>query len=97
MRLLYVLDEQGNPMGEDNIDVWSSWFINADGTVAIDEVSGVLISTMFLGVDHSSGNGKPLLFETMIFGGVHDGYMDRYTMRDEALIGHVRAVKLVTG
>ena len=38
---------------------------------------------------------KPLVYETMIFGGVHDQWCDRYATREEALAGHNRAVNLV--
>jgi hypothetical protein len=51
---------------------------------------------VFLGLDHQYGfNGPPVLFETMIFGGKHDDYQDRYLTWDEAEAGHERAVKMV--
>ena len=37
------------------------------------EKGKVMVSTVFLRIDHSFGSGPPLLFETMIFGGKHDG------------------------
>ena len=55
----------------------------------------VMVSTVFLGLDHSFGFGKPLLFETMIFEGKHSGYQERYTTWEEAERGHKRALKLV--
>jgi len=56
----------------------------------------VEISTVFLGLDHSMGGGDvPILFETMIFGGQHDEYMERYTTWDEAEKGHQEAVLIV--
>jgi hypothetical protein len=36
--------------------------------------------------------GPPILFETMIFGGPYDQYMDRYCTWAEAEAGHARAV-----
>ena len=39
--------------------------------------------------------GPPLLFETMIFGGPHDGYQERYTFWDEAEAGHAKALGMV--
>ena len=62
--------------------------------VGDDTVEGIRISTVFLGIDHSFG-GVPILFETMIFGGVHDDYQERYCTWIEALAGHKRAVELV--
>lgn len=44
------------------------------GGLAIGEV---VISTVFLGLDHSFNNGGPLLFETMVFGGIMDQEQDR--------------------
>lgn len=54
----------------------------------------VTISTVFLGLDHSWGGGPPLLFETMIFGGPHSDYQERYSTWDEAEEGHMKAVKI---
>ena len=49
----------------------------------------VHVSTVFLGLDHSFSNeGPPLLFETMVFGGVCDENMRRYATWDEAVAGH---------
>lgn len=46
---------------------------------------GVLVSTVFLEIDHSF-LGPPLLFETMVFRGRCDGYQRRYhTSKDPAL------------
>lgn len=50
---------------------------------------GVQTSTVFLGLDHSFvPNGKPVLFETMIFGGKYDQATCRYYTYDEAERGH---------
>jgi hypothetical protein len=49
---------------------------------------------VFLGFDYNfSGNGPPLLWETMIFGGRHDRTCQRYASCKDALAGHVRAVE----
>jgi len=49
---------------------------------------GVHVSTVFLTMDHAWDRGTPVLFETMIFGGEHDGDQDRYHTWDEAVAGH---------
>jgi len=92
----YVLDEAGNPVPCDNLLEWGRWFENAGSKrqVARDSVNGANVSTVFLGLDHSWGDGPPLLFETMIFGGPHDQYQERYSTRAEAIEGHARAVAL---
>jgi hypothetical protein len=53
----------------------------------------VHISTVWLGLNHSWGGGKPQTFETMIFvGGWGEYYCCRYSTKDEALRGHEDAV-----
>ena len=74
---------------------WAKWLETANRRVAKDNIDGVEISTVFLGLDHAFGEAKPLLFETMIFGGKHDEYQDRCSTWDEALAMHAKAVKLV--
>jgi hypothetical protein len=60
-----------------------------------DDIHGVEISTVFLGLDHNfSGTGPPVLWETMIFGGLENQYQRRYDSEEAALEGHARAVKL---
>ena len=95
MSILYVLDEQGNPRKTVSLSYWSKWFENSDRHVAKDYIGCAEVSTVFLGIDHSHGDGEPLLYETMIFGGKHDGYQDRYPTREKALLGHAEAVALV--
>lgn len=57
------------------------------------------ISTVFLSMDHSLagliGDGTPVLFETMVFGGEYDEYQERYHTYDEAEEGHNRIVEMV--
>jgi hypothetical protein len=47
------------------------------------------ISTVWLGIDHNwIPSGRPLIFETMVFGGPMDHYSRRYSTITEALAGH---------
>ena len=59
-----------------------------------DEGSGrVLVSTVFLGIDHGFGFTKnPILWETMVFGGPHDAYQERYDDEATAVIRHAEIV-----
>ena len=59
-----------------------------DRSVALTDVGDVCVSTIFLVVNHNYGNGPPLLFETMIFGGPEDQFQQRYSTWDEAVEGH---------
>ncbi len=67
--------------------------------VGVDEfASGARVSTVLLGLDHNFGPaGPPILFETMIFGGKHNDYQERYATLAEAEEGHERAVAMVSG
>lgn len=69
---------------------WAEWFEQnrAARRVASDERDDVRISTVFLGLDHGSGDGPPLIFETMVFGGVNDGDTYRYSTWEQAEQGH---------
>jgi hypothetical protein len=60
-------------------------------------IGDVRISTVFLGLDHGIYEDKPMLFETMIFGGEYDDYQERYSTWEEAEEGHQRACELVCG
>lgn len=59
-----------------------------------DEEHEILVSTVFLGIDHGFGSmgNIPILFETMIFNGRHSEFQERYATWDQAVEGHVRAV-----
>lgn len=91
----YVLGVDGEPVKVDDLMVWAEWFESANRQVASDSVGDVIVSTVFLGLDHNWNNGgDPVLWETMIFGGSHDGYCDRYSSRAEALAGHASALAM---
>jgi hypothetical protein len=75
---------------------WGMWFETAKRHVADEIVNGVRISTVFLGMDHSFNDGKPILFETMVFGGDLNGEMDRCSTWDEAVAMHETMVKRVS-
>lgn len=62
-----------------------------------DYVGALFISTVFIGVDHSWGEGEPLIFETMVFGegSCDEKYMERYSNWSDAEEGHKRIVEMV--
>lgn len=80
----------------DDLMTWANWLEKADRHVRKHEADGVRVSTVFMGLDHSFGDGPPLLFETMIFGGPHDGFQDRFATWEEAEEGHDAAVAMLT-
>jgi hypothetical protein len=64
--------------------------------VAADMVGAWYISTVFLGMDHSFGDGPAVLWETMVFGPEPWGdWQDRYTARADAEAGHKRIHDLI--
>lgn len=83
------------PVLEPDIMEWAKWYSTANRHVKNDMLPGdIHVSTVFLGIDHGY-NGEVLLFETMIFGGEHDHYQERYATWEEAEAGHQRAIELV--
>ena len=93
----YILDENGNPKKVYDLDEWGKWFDKNKKHISDTTIDNVRISTVFLGLDHSFDGGKPVLFETMIFGGKHDLYTERCHTKEEAIEMHERAVSLVRG
>jgi hypothetical protein len=86
-----VLDAEHNLVPAD-LMTWAMFFEDSDARrVAETTVGEARVSTVFLGIDHEFG-GAPLWFETMVFGGQHDEYTDRYTTWEEAVAGHGRIV-----
>lgn len=91
----YVLDDEGNPVVENDHMRWVEWFATHDRTVCFQKIGDINVSTVFLGIDHNYYGGEAILFETMIFGGRHDQYQERYATKEEAMKGHEVAVALV--
>jgi hypothetical protein len=89
----YGLDERHNVIGpiEDMAEASRQWRLHKH--VARTKVyEGCEVSTVFLGLDHRFGDGPPIVFETMVFGGPFDQDCDRYESWDEAVAGHARIV-----
>lgn len=95
MRGRYILNGK-TPVPCDNLKEWGQWFETANRIVAQDKIGDVDVSTVFLAYDHNhNSEGEPILFETMIFGGAHDQYQERYKSWWEAEKGHAHAVNMV--
>lgn len=67
-----------------------------DHRVAVTRIGLVLVSTVWLGLDHNHGYGPPMLFETMLFCDDSDDprnhCLTRYSSEEAALRGHLAAV-----
>lgn len=92
----YILE--GKDIIESNSLEWARYFEKADRRVNRYERGDVVVSTVFLGLDHrviGEGKAPPILFETLVFGGELDGEMERYCTYDEAEEGHEQMCKKV--
>lgn len=71
--------------------------MTADRTVARTEIApGIEVSTVFLSMNLAfPWDDRPLLFETIVFGGRLDGACRRYHTYDEAEAGHQAMVMQV--
>jgi hypothetical protein len=79
----------GEPM---TLGEWAATFEESN-QVAFDEVAGIKVSTVWIGLDHNFlSAGPPLIFETMVFGGAHDEFCDRYSTEEQAKAGHRRVL-----
>lgn len=92
--MYYLLDGK-EPRQVDNLIEWAVMFQSQNRTVQVTKVRDIIVSTIFLGIDYSFGEGEPILFETMIFGGEHDQSQWRYSTWDEAKKGHFEAIKQI--
>lgn len=95
----YILDDDRRPVNVANDDAWFMWFTNEQlRRVAVDNVGVATISTVFGGIDRSYGHAPhPLVFETMIFGGDHDGWTELSASWAEAELIHAEAVAMIRG
>jgi hypothetical protein len=94
----YILQPDGSVTTADLV-TWARWLEKSElRQIARDQLQDCLVSTVFLGTDHNfSHGGPPILFETMILGGPHDQYQDRYATKDEAIAGHAKALRIAQG
>jgi len=106
----YILDKDGNPKEEPDLMTWARWFetANEERIVARTDLKDVYVSTVFMGLDHNFGLGKPILWETLVFENktTTEEYMgrkftfhktvgeygERYHTKDEAMSGHLLTV-----
>lgn len=93
--MLYI-EVDGVPVQEESAAVWEDFRKGDKGIVDRTDVDGLLVSTVFLGIDHNfSGTGPPLVYETMVFGNASsfdEWEVHRYCTRAEALAGHNKVV-----
>ena len=91
----YILDENHVPVECPDLMEWAKWFEAGDRKVAKDMIGDSEVSTVFLGLDHQWGDGPPMIFETMVFGGPLGQDQDRYSTWDDAIKGHKNMIEKV--
>ena len=93
----YILDSDHNVVPVSDVVQWAEFFRNGDRRVRRDELGGgeVVVSTVFLGLDHDFGVARPLIFETMIFGGPFSEHQWRYSTWAEAEARHAEILEQV--
>jgi len=88
-------DRDGQPISEEQ---WVELRRHGEGyfRVASTEIgTEIWVSTVWIGIDHAFGRGRPMIFETMVFGGPMADDCVRYSTAHEAQAGHDAVVTLV--
>jgi hypothetical protein len=93
----YILNGH-DPVPCDDLATLTNWMEGPDRLVRdtqfIDPARNrVRVCTAFLGVDVNFGDGAPILFETVTFGGPCDWELYRYSTWEEAEQGHAAVVQ----
>jgi len=96
----FVLDDGQGPVPCDDLVTWKAWMETPgrwvqDTLVSDPAENQVRICTVFLGIDVGFGVGEPILFETMVLGGMCDRELYRYCTWDEAQAGHAAILERV--
>ena len=100
----YVLDDLGQASYEPDLIRWTRFMTQPGARNVANTVTPAgEVSTVFLGLDHrftlysTHDAPSPILWETLIFGGPHDGWCDRYSSLQQAQAGHAAAVRWLLG
>lgn len=92
--LYYILDRTGQPVVCRSVRLWARWMECVENAkvrqdhVCLPRYGKVLVSTIFMGLDHNtSGKGPALLWETTVVDGPSD-LTRQFATRDEAVAYH---------
>jgi hypothetical protein len=96
---MYIMNPDHTVRLTEDSAEWGRWMQDADRVVArYEHTADIHVSTAFLGLDHDHMRvGRPILFETMVFGGEHDESRWRCCTWEEAQEQHMNAIALVMG
>lgn len=87
----WYYDWLGNPISRDE---WARLF-GDERHVGDDQIGDVHVSTVWIGLNQNFGEGPPLIFETMVFGGPLDQETWRWPTEAQAREGHQTVLGLV--
>lgn len=92
--MYYLLDSNKQPYQVTNMEEYLDK-ISGQKRVALTEKNKLRVSTVFLGIDHSFNESKPLLFESMVFpeGSYDEIECRRYYTYEEAIAGHKELIQ----
>lgn len=81
----YFILQGSDVVAAKSLAEWSAWWFSAHPPAARAQIRGMLIETVFTGVDHRSDDGgEPLVFETRLAGQA----VKHYGSWRSALAGH---------
>lgn len=99
MKMYYYYLEGKKIVRTTSVQIWGLAF-EKNRIIEQTTIGDAFVSTVFLGVDYNFMQGKghkPILFETMIFGGVANDFQERYETYEQAEQGHQKACEMVLG
>jgi hypothetical protein len=86
----YKLEGHTPVVAESFID-WCLWMVSADTRVMVNEIREVMVSTRFIGINlDPQQSGEPMIFETLVMGGVLNGKRNHWSTWDMAVQGHLK-------
>lgn len=91
----YLLDANHEPVPEPDWFKVARFMESSERIVLQHEIGECFVSTVFLCIDHNFGGDKPVLFETLVYGGPLDDHMERYTTWSDAVAGHMGILRVL--
>jgi len=92
----YIVDNDDNLREVTSPIEWTVWRLSHDPRIMVSGLldEGCEVSTVFLGRADVPSD-PPLVYETMVFGGILDGLTVQYASHAEAIDGHLKAIEAV--
>lgn len=90
----YVLNETNSVVPINDAATWRKWMASTDRVIDRTEKNGIVVITIFVGVDMSISDAGPFVFETIVAGGDLDGKNWRYASQPAAKRGHKEVCRM---